>query len=62
MFKIVQRLDPAATVNDVPPKPRGMHWRTYDRLADRYADQENRWSVETMRRFGISLSDGSGRP
>ena len=46
MFKIVRRLEPMATVNDLPPKPRGMHWSTFERLADRSANQDSRWAVE----------------
>jgi hypothetical protein len=36
MLKIVKRLDPGATHNDLPPKPKGMHWHTYERLECRY--------------------------
>jgi hypothetical protein len=36
MFKIVRRLDPEQDVNDLPAKPPRMHWRTYNRLVDRY--------------------------
>ena len=32
MFKIVRRLDPEEDCNDLPWKPKGMHWRTYNRL------------------------------
>jgi hypothetical protein len=53
MFKIVRRLDPSAEFNDLPSKPKGMHWRTYERLADRYDEHDTRWTIEAMRRFGI---------
>jgi hypothetical protein len=55
MFKIVKRLDPTATCTDLPPKPIGMHWRTYDRLTSRYIDHDNRWAAATLRRFGFRL-------
>jgi hypothetical protein len=52
MFKIVKRLDPEEDCNDLPPKPKGMHWRTYERLVDRYEKYDQQWSREAMRRFG----------
>jgi hypothetical protein len=52
MFTIVKRLDRKAECNDLPPKPKGMHWRTYNRLADRYDRYDQQWSWEAMRRFG----------
>ena len=55
MFKIVRRLDPGEDCNDLPPKPKGMHWRTYNRLVDRYEKYDQRWSLEAMRRFGMWL-------
>jgi hypothetical protein len=37
-FRIAERIDPEDTFGAgfglVPPKPKGMHWRTYYRLAD----------------------------
>ncbi len=53
MFKIVQRLYPKAEINDLPPKPKGMHWRTYERLAERYQTYDDQWANEAIRRFGI---------
>ena len=53
MMKIVKRLDPKAMCNALPPKPTGMHWSTYDRLAERYDTYDTMWSVAVMRRFGF---------
>jgi hypothetical protein len=55
MWKIVQRLDPEAQYNDLPPKPRGMHWHTYEQLADRYGRYDDQWGREVIRRFGMRL-------
>jgi hypothetical protein len=52
ILKIVRRLDPSAEVNDLPPKPKGMHWSTYDRLVERYQAYSDIWNLEIMRRFG----------
>src|SRR5215468_4591630 len=53
MFKIVKRLDPDATFNELPPKPKGMHWCTYERLADRYDAYDTMWAMAIMRHFRI---------
>jgi hypothetical protein len=53
MFKIVRRLDLSAQINNLPLKPKGMHWRTYERLVHRYEAQDMRWQVEAMRRFRL---------
>jgi hypothetical protein len=55
MFKIVRRLDPEEDCNDLPPKPKGTHWRTYNRLVDRHDKFDQQWSWEAMRRFGMWL-------
>ena len=55
MFKIVKRLDPEEECNDLPLKPKGMHWRTYNRLADRYEYYDTQWAHAAIRRFGIKL-------
>ena len=52
MFKIVRTLDPLAQLNDLPPKPKGMHWNTYDSLVERYQAYSDIWNLEIMRRFG----------
>lgn len=55
MVKLVRRIDPTADLNRLPPKPRGMHWRTYKRLTERYDAYANLWGKEVMRKFGIRL-------
>jgi hypothetical protein len=45
MFKIVQRLDPTRQLNEMPAKPRGMHWRTYERLEERYDWYDRQWNA-----------------
>jgi len=56
MFKIVKRLDPKATCIELPPKPRGMHWRTYERLVDRYESYDNQWAISIMRFLGKRIT------
>ena len=51
MMKIVKRLDPEATCNVLPSKPKGMHWSTYDRLTERYEAYDAMWALAIMRRF-----------
>ena len=41
-----------AQLNDLPPKPKGMHWNTYDSLVERYQAYSDIWNLEIMRRFG----------
>jgi hypothetical protein len=53
MFKIVRTLDPSAQINDLPPKPKGMHWSTYDRLVDRYWAYSEWWGSQIMRRLAV---------
>jgi hypothetical protein len=36
-----------------PPKPKGMHQSTYDRLAERYDACDTMWAMEIMGRIGI---------
>jgi len=50
---IVRRLDPEAQCNDLPPKPRRMHWTTYQRLLDRYDAYDDQWAIEAIKRFGM---------
>jgi len=37
MGKIAKRIDCEADGIDLPDKPPGMHWRTYDRLVERHS-------------------------
>lgn len=55
MFKIVKRLYPKAEFDELLPKPKGMHWKTYWRLADKYEAYDEQWGIETIRRFGLRL-------
>jgi hypothetical protein len=56
MAKIVRQLKgDRSKSDDLPPKPKGMHWSRYDRLADRYEHHSNAWAVATMRRLGILI-------
>ena len=55
MLKIVKRLDPKEQRNDLPWKPKRMHWRTYIRLAERHAQYGSQWASEVVRRFGAKL-------
>jgi hypothetical protein len=32
-----------------------MHWRTYNRLVERYEHYDAQWGIEAMRCFGIKL-------
>ncbi len=38
---------------DCPAKPKGMRWRTFDRIMDRIDAYDDAWGVEMMARFGI---------
>ena len=55
MFKIVKRLDPEEQCNDLPEKPKRMHWRTYNRLVERYEHYDAHWAWAVMRRLRINL-------
>jgi len=54
MLKIVRRLNPddPDPCNDLPEKPRGMHWTTYDRLVERYERHNVRWGQAILCRLG----------
>ena len=52
VMRIVERIDPKAACNALPPKPKGMHWSTYDRLAERYDIYDSMWSMAVMRWLG----------
>jgi len=53
MLKIVRRLKPndPDPCNDLPEKPPGMHWRTYDRLIERYEGYIEQWGLAILRRW-----------
>lgn len=61
MGKICKRLDPRfdGSADELPDKPTGMHWRTYDRFADRHGEYQQQWeagllSSQLVRRmFGL---------
>jgi hypothetical protein len=55
MFKIIKRLDPEQQCNELPEKPKGMHWRTYNRLEERYCHFDARWALAVMWRLRIKL-------
>lgn len=40
-----------------PPKPKGLHWRTYSRLVDRCAAIEDAMWHAAARRFGLDRND-----
>ena len=42
-----------AEVDEIPPKPRHMHWRTYRRLAAKYEELVNRWAVGAAGSVGV---------
>jgi hypothetical protein len=63
MLKIVRRLNPddPDPCNDLPEKPQGMHWSTYDRFVERYETYNEQWGLAIMRRFGRRIfSDRRG--
>jgi hypothetical protein len=37
---------------NLPPKPKGMHWHTYDRVANCYQVYDDRWAVAVWRGWG----------
>lgn len=37
---------------DLPEKPKGMHWSTYDWLLERYETYSDPMGLAIMRRFG----------
>ena len=50
LFKIVRRLNPEEACNDLPGKPKRMHWKTYELLAERYGHYDAQWGREAMLR------------
>ena len=38
---------------DFPLKPKGMHWKTYQRLEERYDELKSAWTVGMLGLFGF---------
>ena len=53
MHKIRWRLDPRREdyPGDLPRKPKGMHWRTYERDAARHQAYSELWSAAVLTRL-----------
>jgi hypothetical protein len=54
MDKIAKKIDPDACM-ELPDKPPGMHWSTYDRLAERFEHYSTVWDMVMLRKLGIML-------
>jgi hypothetical protein len=54
MGKVAKQIDPEEM--DLPEKPPGMHWSRYNRLAERFENQNNIWTMVMLRKLGIVLS------
>ena len=50
MLNIVRRLNPddPDPCNDLPEKPKGMHWTTYDGLVERYEGCREQWGGSNL--------------
>jgi hypothetical protein len=55
MLRIAKLLDPEQDYNELPPKPKHMRWRSYNRLAERYARYDAQWAAEALRRLGTKV-------
>jgi len=57
MRKIAKQLDPKVDVGlpDLPDRPSGMHWSRYNRLADRFEHQNDRWNLAMMKSLAFLL-------
>lgn len=54
MYKIRHRLgDYNGLDHWFPPKPKGMRWKTYNALHDRYEALDGQLTLSWMRRFGM---------
>jgi hypothetical protein len=49
MIKIAKKIDPEADDPNLPDKPPGMHWSTYDRLAERHHRLDKLWGMLALR-------------
>jgi hypothetical protein len=53
--KLHVRLGGSGAVADgLPPKPSGMHWETYIRLAHRFEREERVTNIATLRFLGVN--------
>ena len=57
MRKIAKQLDPEedAGLPDLPDRPPGMRWSRYNRLAERFERQNDRWNLAMMNTLGALL-------
>jgi hypothetical protein len=53
MHNIERHLAGEICGGSMPPKPRGMHWRTYDRLAERHEAYSELWAGVIARKFNM---------
>jgi len=53
--KIRERCEGSSFEQDeFPPKPKGVHWKTYRHLEQRYDEYQFRWTRTAMARFGFT--------
>lgn len=53
VLKIRQRLGSDSGIDDVfPEKPKGMHWKTYNRLRAEAEHQQDQWAAGIMQKWG----------
>ncbi len=60
--KISEKLGGSGVLADgIPPKPKGMHWRTYERLAQKADDASYQSFPPWLLRAVLAESKGTGR-